>query len=705
MFEVDWTDYNSERVGQRRARKEIEKDLKKKDDSRSAHDSVTTRSSSSSGDRHYGILESIGLKKSTASPKAKKPASLALKSIKDDDKRQRNSICAPSSSKVVVPDPGVSSSEEISPKSAPPVSGHFAQNRLQIPWRSTTEGLQHALDFLSPKPLDLAVPAPAQPAQHLGGVAPDSTPLADKVIQSLGSDSFITKTTELVYEPRKDTDTNNAVTGVSIEAQHRSLQSPTPASPPKSPSADTTDMEASLSSLFIDDWYAALHTPKDSPPPVFKHDMFEKPPSSAASSRHARRAVSGTPTRSPRRKVFALIPPSKGSKGSIHSPDSWKPPEAWNCSADKEAQAAQAAQATPPLRRVTESVATASNVSLDLDAMKKEIKKMAVACPQSILVKLNEAYGTTADAGFYKRLEMERKRWMLSALDAIHDQAKSVGGLDEIPAPEEQKVLAAYESQSTTSYLAAFYGEATITHLSISPLSHVLYPNVRPLLTPTINTNLPLAANSFTSIHCLTLPSLVPSPDIPLLLRSFHRCLAPKGILHLNLIDPVPVSKSLGPRMREWLDHNLMFNLAKSFRCTNPGRLLPEWLIEAQLWETGSNTKRIRFHAVSPAAASPSRPGSGSGNSDSAVAMDDETGSHQGGRSPVSPGVGKQIHSGKARNELLTKVGRLLWKEVWGGFVHGNTWWWHDAEIVAECLRMGTYWEYRMIDAVKGEAA
>ena len=144
MFDVDWTDYNSERVGQRRARKEIERDLKKKDDSHSAHDSVITRSSSSS-DRHFGILESIGLKKISASPKMKKPATLALRSIKDDDKRQRNSICAPSSSKIVVHDCYVASNEEVSPKSAPPVSEHFAQNRLQIPWKSTKDGLQYGM--------------------------------------------------------------------------------------------------------------------------------------------------------------------------------------------------------------------------------------------------------------------------------------------------------------------------------------------------------------------------------------------------------------------------------------------------------------------------------------------------------------------------------------------------------------------------------
>lgn len=151
MFDVDWSDYNAERVGQRRARKEIEKDLKKRDDSRSAHDSVITRSSSSSGERHYGILESIGLKKpaaptATIKKPTSKPSSLGPRSIstmQDDDKRQRNSVCAPSSAKIAVSNSGVSSSDELSPKSAPPVGGQFAQAQLQIPWRSTNAGLQH----------------------------------------------------------------------------------------------------------------------------------------------------------------------------------------------------------------------------------------------------------------------------------------------------------------------------------------------------------------------------------------------------------------------------------------------------------------------------------------------------------------------------------------------------------------------------------
>lgn len=78
--------------------------------------------------------------------------------------------------------------------------------------------------------------------------------------------------------------------------------------------------------------------------------------------------------------------------------------------------------------------------------MKHEIKKMAVACPQSILVKLNEEWGTMADANFYRRLEMERKRWMLSALNSMHEKDQSQGEVENI-SQDDQKVLALFESQ------------------------------------------------------------------------------------------------------------------------------------------------------------------------------------------------------------------------------------------------------------------
>ena len=53
------------------------------------------------------------------------------------------------------------------------------------------------------------------------------------------------------------------------------------------------------------------------------------------------------------------------------------------------------------------------------------------------------------------------------------------------------------------------------------------------------------------------------------------------------------------------------------------------------------------------------------------------------------------------KQELKSQVGRMLWKEIWGGFVKGEKWWWEDEKVIEECERMKTGWEYAVIVAVK----
>ena len=53
------------------------------------------------------------------------------------------------------------------------------------------------------------------------------------------------------------------------------------------------------------------------------------------------------------------------------------------------------------------------------------------------------------------------------------------------------------------------------------------------------------------------------------------------------------------------------------------------------------------------------------------------------------------------REELKAVVGRMLWKEIWGGFIKGAKWWWEYKQIVEECTHMRTVWEYLIIEAVK----
>lgn len=216
--------------------------------------------------------------------------------------------------------------------------------------------------------------------------------------------------------------------------------------------------------------------------------------------------------------------------------------------------------------------------------------------------------------------------------------------------------------------------DSLITHLSPSPLSHQLFPNVQPLSSPLLsNSALSVASSSFTAVHCLPLPSTVPSQGIPALLHNINRCLVPGGALHLTLIDPSPAAGSLGPRMRHWLEKNLLLSVERQFRCMNPTKLFPIWLADAGLRAEASTIAGFRFHAAS------SGPEPGDGPSMGSSAGDEE----------------------RVRLELRSTVGRTLWREVWGAFVNGDSWWWEEGDIVDECLRLGTYWEYSIIEAVK----
>jgi hypothetical protein len=55
----------------------------------------------------------------------------------------------------------------------------------------------------------------------------------------------------------------------------------------------------------------------------------------------------------------------------------------------------------------------------------------------------------------------------------------------------------------------------------------------------------------------------------------------------------------------------------------------------------------------------------------------------------------------RTKQELKSVVGRMLWKEMWGGYVEGEKWWWDDEGVAEECERMGTCWEYAVIEGVK----
>lgn len=91
----------------------------------------------------------------------------------------------------------------------------------------------------------------------------------------------------------------------------------------------------------------------------------------------------------------------------------------------------------------------------------------------------------------------------------------------------------------------------------------------------------------------------------------------------------------------------------------SPGRLLPIWLKDAGFScnAKGAKVSLIRFKATA----------------------------NEGGDSA----------------ELRAVIGRMLWKEIWGGFVEGKKWWWEDEAVMEECTRLETRWECALVEAVK----
>lgn len=169
---------------------------------------------------------------------------------------------------------------------------------------------------------------------------------------------------------------------------------------------------------------------------------------------------------------------------------------------------------------------------------------------------------------------------------------------------------------------------------------------------------------AFSHIRASTLPSLIPSAKLPQLFRECYRVLAPGGILEIRIMDAAPIRKTAGPKMRSWIEDRLSLNLERLFRCSKPCLLVPGWLTEAgfDLSTPSDQDQTLKL----PCAAT---------------------------------------ESACVDYELSMRVGRALWKDIWGGFVDDlpgePRWWWEDAEVMHECLEHKTVFECGTIFAHK----
>ncbi|TGJ83412.1 hypothetical protein E0Z10_g5352 [Xylaria hypoxylon] len=617
MFDVIWTDPNVELVGQRMLRKEQEAKEKDKKRAESSRQSISTSSSSCPSERGFNLFAGKGRKKGSTSS------------------REKTNPCAPSHEELECSNVnprrtstyGVKAAlnnQEESGIPARPSKGPF------IPVKSP-----ELEESCSPLPRDSALSKWAHQAAIATGVfenivanETDLETRTEDYVQALGPSSFVTQTIETTVSPRTEEDTDQLLTETHISSDGIKIQTPPLAEVPEEP----TPRACEESECF--------------PPP---YNFPQTPPPLD----HQRNRVTSSPGYRGRRR--------------LGDPEAWKPPHEWDCTPTKKNTVStinEGLGTAPAISNASNSVLPA------LPVLQRELRMMAAASSELMLANLKSGMGEATDAMVYKEFEMTKKRWMFSALHRQDGYAQLMERSNEHPenptSPKRTRMLALYETPTSASFLAALYPAVTFTHLSPHPLSPDLFPSVHPLLVPSVSVSASsraLPPQLYSAVTCLTMPALFPSTDIPPFLRHINRCLAPGGALHLTIIDPQPVSASMGPKLRQWLFTNLLINLEQAFRTTWPSETFPAWLAVGRLRGKGSTiaTKTV----------------------------------------PAIPVISKSPSKEDLKTELRCLSNRLLWQEVWGGFVQASQWWWEDKEIVQECVRLGTHWQCSHIIAVK----
>ncbi|CAG7564400.1 unnamed protein product [Fusarium equiseti] len=443
------------------------------------------------------------------------------------------------------------------------------------------------------------------------------------LLQTLSSDSFIKRSTEATTIPRIDSDAPYLVNcGVTITA----------------PVVEASTIKSKL---------RGRSTSSQSPPAI------EPLPPRPQSSR------SYVPTPKSIRRMASSSTPLRAEPSS----DAWRPPDTWGCTP------------TEPSFQSRPTPSPEPNIPKELTAMQLDVKYLARESNLVRLLRLTEAQDITGPPSSSRDSEVEKMQWMLSAmynLDGPMYPNVSEEDMSCEPSDPPKKVLALYETPAVTSYLAAVNHNKQVYHLSAAPLSPEIFPNIRPVLSPVRSPSaFPVAPSSIEAVHSLRLPLAMPSQDIPALLRNIHRCLEPGGSLHLTIIDPLPITNTLGPLLRTWIEDHLLFNLESSFRCTNPSKLLPVWLKNASLRVDPNFVETTQFFSIPL------------DNSQLQYVRD-----------------GHESEEG-LRQELRNTVGRMLWMEIWREYIIADRWWWDEPEILAECIQFKTIWEWRLIEAVK----
>lgn len=219
-----------------------------------------------------------------------------------------------------------------------------------------------------------------------------------------------------------------------------------------------------------------------------------------------------------------------------------------------------------------------------------------------------------------------------------------------------------------------------IYHFTLDRLDYDKHANIQSFqVSLSASDPLPTPPETFETVFSLSVPSLFPYNDLPLLLSNIRSSLKENGAFKITIIDPLPCAESLGEKMRTWLESNLLQNLEQHSRCVEPSRLFPKLLGDAGLRGKGSRRTKVKFYALR----------------ENAMGLQYHD---------PDPCIERLRVEKETKAELRSAVGRMLWLEVWGKYITSpTTWWWDDRDCLEECLYLGTFWEYHVIEAVRSD--
>jgi SAM-dependent methyltransferase len=210
---------------------------------------------------------------------------------------------------------------------------------------------------------------------------------------------------------------------------------------------------------------------------------------------------------------------------------------------------------------------------------------------------------------------------------------------------------------------ATTFGEIHL--LTTSEATGAIDGGIRTKVVERVTAQMDYPSSYFDHVHSYTLASGMAANLVPGVLRECHRVLRPGGKLVLTFMDPSPVAGTEGPLLRAWLEEHVLLRLEMHFCTSNPTKLMPLWVAQAGM------------EAVQCA------------------------GAEQPLRAVVGTG-GLGAGTAGVREELGVLCGQQLWRQTWGVFVEGAMWW-EEGAIAEECARLGTVFEWRVLEAQKAD--